>query len=142
LAESRLISWSVIFIQEPREKLKILIVDGDEDNLSLYSEYLSTKGHQVVNRYLGANNIITKIEKDFPDICLIDYGLPGAKNGIDLAIEILEKNPSAPILFITGYELLDRELSKHPIFRDKKIKVLLKPVKLDHIENSISDLAN
>jgi DNA-binding NtrC family response regulator len=94
----------------------------------------------VVNRYLNADSIITDIEKETPDVYLIDYRLPGNKN--DVAIEILNKYPSSPILFITAFELLDREISKHPIFYDKKLDVLLKPIKLDEIENSILNLVN
>jgi len=125
-----------------KEGIKIMIIEDEEDILILYNDYLSSKGHQVVNRYLNADSIITDIEKETPDVYLIDYRLPGNKNGIDVAIEILNKYPSSPILFITAFELLDREISKHPIFYDKKLDVLLKPIKLDEIENSILNLVN
>jgi len=125
-----------------KEGIKIMIIEDEEDILILYNDYLSSKGHQVVNRYLNADSIITDIEKETPDVYLIDYRLPGNKNGIDVAIEILNKYPSSPILFITAFEPLDREISKHPIFYDKKLDVLLKPIKLDEIENSILNLVN
>lgn len=47
---------------------------------------------------------------------LIVYRLPTSNNGIYVAIEILIKFPSARILFITGYEHLQNEISKNPIF--------------------------
>jgi len=125
-----------------KDRLKIMIIEDEEDILILYNDYLSSKGHQVINRYLNADSIMSDIEKDTPDIYLIDYRLLGNKNGIDAAIEILNKFPSAPIVFITAFELLDREISKHPIFYDKNIDVLLKPVKLNEIENSILNLLN
>jgi hypothetical protein len=34
-----------------------------------------------------------------------------------------------PILFITAYEPLKEEILKYPIFQDKNIQILLKPVK-------------
>jgi DNA-binding NtrC family response regulator len=120
-----------------RDRLKIMIIEDEEDILILYNDYLSSKGHQVINRYLNADSIMSDIEKDTPDIYLIDYRLLGNKNGIDAAIEILNKFPSSPIVFITAFELLDREISNHPIFYDKNIDVLLKPVKLNEIENSM-----
>ena len=125
-----------------KDRLKIMIIEDEEDILILYNDYLSSKGHQVINRYLNADSIMSDIEKDTPDIYLIDYRLLGNKNGIDAAIEILNKFPSSPIVFITAFELLDREISKHPIFYDKNIDVLLKPVKLNEIENSILNLLN
>ena len=30
------------------EKLKIMIIQGDDDNLSLYSDYLSNRGYDVL----------------------------------------------------------------------------------------------
>jgi DNA-binding NtrC family response regulator len=125
-----------------KDRLKIMIIEDEEDILILYNDYLSSKGHQVINRYLNADSIMSDIEKDTPDIYLIDYRLLGNKNGIDAVIEILNKFPSAPKVFITAFELLDREISKHPIFYDKNIDVLLKPVKLNEIENSILNLLN
>lgn len=125
-----------------RDRLKIMIIEDEEDILILYNDYLSSKGHEVINRYLNADSIMSDIEKDTPDIYLIDYRLLGNKNGIDTAIEILNKFPSSPIVFITAFELLDREISNHPIFYDKNIDVLLKPVKLNEIENSMLNLLN
>ena len=61
-------------------------------------------------------------------------------NGIEVALEILKKFPTACIVFITGVELLDQEISKHEIFREKNIDVLLKPVKLNRIQDSLLTL--
>ena len=80
------------------------------------------------------------IERESPNIYLIDDKLPGTKNWLDLAIEILAKYPSAPILFVTANECLESELSKHRIFDGKKLKVLLKPARLQQIENDMLDL--
>lgn len=119
-----------------------MILEDEEDILILYNDYLSSKGHQVVNKYKSANNILKDIEKETPDVYLIDYRLPGNKNGIEIAIEVLNKFSSANILFITAYELLHKEISKNPIFYNKNIQVLVKPVKLDKIESTILSLVN
>jgi DNA-binding NtrC family response regulator len=124
------------------KRLKIMIIEDEEDILILYNDYLISKGHQVINKYLSADSIITDIEKETPDVYLIDYRLPGNKNGIDVAIEILSRYPSAFIVFITAFELLDREITKHSIFYDKNIDVLIKPIKLNEIEKSMLDLVN
>jgi hypothetical protein len=52
----------------------------------------------------------------------------------------LEKYPSMPIMFITGYQLLNREIEKIPILKDKKIQVLVKPVMLREIEKTMLKL--
>jgi two-component SAPR family response regulator len=128
--------------ESTKKRLKIMILEDEEDILILYNDYLSSKGHQVVNKYKSANNILKDIEKETPDVYLIDYRLPGNKNGIEIAIEVLNKFSSANILFITAYELLHKEISKNPIFYNKNIQVLVKPVKLDKIESTILSLVN
>ena len=41
------------------KNLKIMIVEDDEDNLTLYSDYLSKRGYHVIVRYTKVNNINT-----------------------------------------------------------------------------------
>jgi DNA-binding NtrC family response regulator len=125
-----------------KKKLKIMIVEDEEDILILYKDFLSSKGHDVTTTYLNGEDMIKEIDSVKSEIYLIDYRLPGNKNGIEVAIEILIKFPTAPILFITAYENLQKEISKNPIFYDKNVQVLLKPVKLDKIEDVMVNLMN
>ena len=115
-------------------KLKVMIVEDEEDILILYKDFLSGKGHDVTTMYLNGDVMIKEIDEAKCEIYLIDYRLPGNKNGIDIATQILDKFPSTPILFITAYENLHKEISKNTIFYVKNVDVLLKPVKLDKIE--------
>ena len=127
---------------ESTAPLKIMIVEDDEDILTLYSDYLSRKGYHVVARYTRGNNIKEDLETEPPDVYLINSLLPGKKNGTDVATEILDIYPEAPILFITADHEQPQEIEKNPVFRDKKVNVLLKPVKLHEIEHSIINLVN
>ena len=124
------------------EKLKIMIIQGDEDNLSLYSDYLSRRGYHVIARYTKGNDILTDIEKEPPDVFVLNSRLPGNKSGTEVATEILDVYPSAPILFITADYGQPVEVKKHPKLHDKKVEVLVKPVKLEQIEDTILNLVN
>ncbi|HZO10658.1 MAG TPA: response regulator [Nitrososphaeraceae archaeon] len=124
------------------EKLKIMIIQGDDDNLSLYSDYLSKRGYHVIARYTKGNNILSDVEKQPPDVFILNSRLPGNKSGTEVATEILDVYPSAPILFITADYGQPVVLRKHPKLRDKKVEILLKPVKLAEIEHSILNLVN
>ena len=117
-----------------------MILDDEEDILTLYHDYLLRKGHRIIRTYVNADTILQDIDIDPPDVYIIDYRLLGNMNGIEVAIEILKKFPSACIIFITAIELLDQEISKHDIFSDKNIDVLLKPVKLNRIQESLLTL--
>jgi DNA-binding NtrC family response regulator len=127
---------------QKKRKLKVLIIEDEQDLLTLFRDYLSAQGHEVVSCYLNANNILRDFEKNKPDICLIDYALPGDKNGIDAAIEIVSKYPSMPILFITGHESKREDLLKHPMLQDKNVEILVKPVKLLQLEFAVLDIVN
>jgi len=118
----------------------IMILDDEEDILTLYHDYLLRKGHRIIRTYVNADTILQDIDIDPPDVYIIDYRLLGNMNGIEVAIEILKKFPSACIIFITAIELLDQEISKHDIFSDNNIDVLLKPVKLNRIQESLLTL--
>jgi DNA-binding response OmpR family regulator len=119
-----------------------MIVEDDEDILTLYSDYLSQRGYHVIARYTKGNNIQTDLERHSPDIYVINSKLPGNKTGTEVATEILDIYPSAPILFITADYSQPEEIQKNPKLRDKKVDVLLKPVRLTEIEHSILNLVN
>ena len=106
-------------------------------DLSLNNEKLKI---MVLNDEADTENVMDDIERERPNVYVIDHKLPGTKDGIDLATEILAKYPSSPILFVTANEYLESELSKHRIFDGKKLKVLLKSARLQQIENDMLDL--
>ena len=117
-----------------------MILDDEEDILTLYSDYLSRKGYRVIKTYVNSETILDDIDIERPEAYIIDYRLPGNRNGIEVASEILKKFPSSCIMFISAFEFLDREILKHDIFCDKNIEILIKPVKLRQIEDSLVNL--
>ena len=129
-------------MEKSPEKLKIMIVQGDEDNMTLYSDFLSRRGYHVIARYTKGNEILTDVEKEPPDVFVLNSRLPGNKSGTEVATEILDVYPSAPILFITADYGQPVQVKKHPKLRDKKVEILIKPVKLEQVENTILNLVN
>jgi len=117
-----------------------MIIEDEEDILILYRDFLNVLGHEIVCNSLDANNIMSDFEKYSPDICLIDYKIPGHKSGKDAAIEILTKYPLTPIIFITAYDQFEKEIADNTFFKDKNTRVLIKPVRLTEIEKVIIDL--
>jgi DNA-binding NtrC family response regulator len=124
------------------ETYTIMILDDEEDILKLYGDFLTSKGHRVLKTYINADTILDDIDIEPPDLYLIDYRLLGNMNGVEVAIEILKKFPSACIIFITAFELVRQEILKRDIFSGKNIDVLIKPVKLYDIQNSLISLIN
>ena len=123
-------------------KTKVMIIEDEQDILVLFRDYLSSRGHHVVCCCQNADHIVIDFEQSEPDVCLIDYILDGNCNGLDAAILILEKNPSMPVIFVTAYETLTEELHKYPALDDKNIQVLMKPVRMHKLEDSMLSILN
>lgn len=131
-----------IIVEYNKQRLKIMVVNDEEDILTLYNDYLSSKGHQVIGKYMVADDIMDDIKEHTPDIYLIDYKLPGSKNGIDAAVEILTEFPSAPIVFVTADEAAAGIVSKNPLLCNNRVTVLLKPIKLSKLEETMLQLVS
>jgi len=132
----------ILMVPQNHRKLKIMMIEDEEDILTLFMDYLINRGYDVISSSLNADNVMSDFDKFVPDASLIDYRLFGSTNGVDAAIKILTKHPSSSVLLITGYLPLYREIFNNPFFRDKKIAVLAKPVLLEKIETALLGLVN
>lgn len=122
-------------------KLRITLIDDEEDILTLYSDYLIGRGHLVFSS-LDADNIMPDIVKNRPDIVLLDYKISGHKNGIDTAMEILAEYPLFPILFITAYEGIHNDILNYTELKKKNVSIMIKPILLEEIEHGMLNLVN
>jgi DNA-binding response OmpR family regulator len=128
--------------KKEKKQLRIMIIEDEQDILLLYKDYLLSKGHKVLATSTTANEIVSDYEKIKPDIAIIDYKLPSEKNGLDAAIQILDKYPSAAILIVTAYDTVKREIARNSFFDDKRVEILIKPLRLSLLESSIINIVN
>ena len=128
--------------KKEKKHLSIMIIEDEQDILLLYKDYLLSRGHNVVATSTTANEILSDYDRIKPDVAIIDYKLPNDKNGLDAALQILNKYPSAAILIVTAYETVTKEITKMPFLDNKRVEVLIKPLRLAQLENSIIDIAN
>ena len=49
-----------------------MILDDEEDILTLYSDYLSRKGHRVIKTYVNSKTILDDVDIERPDAYIID----------------------------------------------------------------------
>ena len=128
--------------KKEKKRLNIMIIEDEQDILLLYKDYLLNRGHNVMATSTTANEIISDYDRIKPDVAIIDYKLPNDKNGLDAAIQILHKYPSAAILIVTAYETVTKEIRKMPFLDNKRLEVLIKPLRLAQLENSLITIAN
>lgn len=125
-----------------KKQFNIMIIEDEQDILLLYKDYLLSRGHKIVATSTTANEILSDYDRIQPDVAIIDYKLPNDKNGIDAAIQILDKYPSAAILIVTAYETVMKEIAKRSLFDNKRVEILIKPLRLAQLETSIVDIVN
>lgn len=80
---------------------KILIIDDDKDLCFVLKRFLSKHGFEVIEATSGkaALEILEGLE---PDLILCDFRLEDM-SGSSILKKIKEKNPSVPVIIITGY---------------------------------------
>jgi DNA-binding NtrC family response regulator len=125
-----------------KKQFSIMIIEDEQDILLLYKDYLLSRGHKIVATSTTAHEILSDYDRIQPDVAIIDYKLPNNKNGIDAAIQILDKYPSAAILIVTAYETVKKEIAKRSLFDNKRVEVLIKPLRLAQLESSIVDIVS
>jgi two-component system, OmpR family, alkaline phosphatase synthesis response regulator PhoP len=79
--------------------LKVLVVDDEEDILELISFHLEEEGFFVQTAQNGLE-VLPKIEKNQPDLIILDIMLPGI-GGLDLCKKIKSK-ANIPIIMVTA----------------------------------------
>ncbi len=117
--------------------IKVIIIEDEPDLLILYREFLLMKGYFIIFTDIKATNILNEYKKHKPDIIILDHNLHGERNGIEASKDVLKKFPDASILMISASSSITQTFHSEEVFKDKRIKLLIKPIKLQIIENYI-----
>lgn len=89
-------------------KKRVLVVEDDLEIRNSFSLIVnSSQKFMVVNAYSNCEEAIANLNRDKPEIVLMDVELPGM-NGIQGARHIKEKHPHTEVVMVTVYE--DSEL--------------------------------
>ena len=88
-----------------------------------------------IKAFSDAETAIAHIEKDPPDLILLDIGLPGM-NGIDALRHIKEVYPDILVIMITAYEDVDTVISAMKL---GAYDYIVKPLYMDGLEVTIGN---
>jgi len=117
---------------------KLLIVDDNEDILSIFYEYFNSLGYEV--KTAGDGFAALKILKDksnFFDCLITDLVMPNI-SGVGLISIVKKDYPHIKIIAMTGYGNEPSALASEA----KADVIILKPVELFKIANKVSELIN
>ncbi|HEX7118228.1 MAG TPA: sigma-54 dependent transcriptional regulator [Longimicrobiales bacterium] len=79
----------------------VLIIDDDPAILRLLSHAFGTWGWEVAQAQTGEASL-ELYDRERPDLVLLDFGLSEG-NGIDILVQLRQKDPEATIIMLTGY---------------------------------------
>lgn len=91
-------------------KLKVLIIEDNEQNMYMLSFLLEKNNYEVLQAFNGSEGIKAAIEKS-PDVILLDIQLP-EMDGYQIALELRKRNDlnNIPIVAVTSHAMVgDRE---------------------------------
>lgn len=115
-------------------KERILIVDDEKNIVSSLTGILSDEGYQVSMTNDGVE-ALEIIQKDPPDLVLLDIWLPGM-DGIEVLKTLKTYNPGVKVLIMSGHGTIDTAVKATKLGAQDFIE---KPFSLDRITESVEN---
>lgn len=108
-----------------KEQHSILVVDDNEQALTLVDEALTSRGYNVTVTSKGAEAmpILESKKGENIDLVIIDLVMPDV-DGMELAGKILKKRPNIRVLVMSGYA---DDVVVHGVFESDNVDFLAKP---------------
>lgn len=121
-----------------KDKKKILLVEDEAIHLMYLNVMLQSHGFEISGLAANADIALKSIEKNCPDIVILDINLGNSIDGIDLALIIREKF-DFPIIFVSGFD--DSTTSRRRIDITNST-ALSKPVAESKLVEKINEFLN
>jgi DNA-binding response OmpR family regulator len=112
-------------------KVKILIIDDEEDFCMIMKSYFERKGMEVFLAF-NLSEGLNSIKEKNPDILFLDNSLPDGE-GWNKTMDILNENPSLKINLISAYK---EKTHKYDAFSN--VSVWEKPVSIRKLEEAFA----
>lgn len=119
--------------QRLERKLRILVVDDDENIRSILNDILALEGHLVVEADSG-NSAVETFEPEKFDLVITDLGMPGM-SGWEVAKSVKEKDPAKPVILISGW---GGQIDNQKLKESKIDFLLCKPFNIEQIRSVLA----
>jgi DNA-binding response OmpR family regulator len=116
-------------------KLKILVVDDDENIREVLEDLLLLEGHELLLAEDG-EQALRIFDENLPDLVITDLGMPGI-SGWEVARSIKDKDPSKKVIVISGW---GATLQKDQLEENFVDQVLAKPFHLEQVKKIIAEV--
>ncbi|MBD3313141.1 response regulator [Candidatus Woesearchaeota archaeon] len=115
-----------------KKKAKILVVDDEADNRQTVKTVLEKEGYEVVTAVSGDDSM-KKIEKEDPDLVLMDIMMPGTP------VKDIVKQVKKPLAYFSVVRLSESEMKD--LLKPKNVKGFIqKPFDIDELISKVEDM--
>ena len=116
-------------------KKRILIVDDEHDNSSIFKIGLEDAGFEV-NAYSDPELALSAFKPDFYDLLILDIRMP-KMDGYELYDKIRKKDNKVKVCFLTASEKYKEE---HRPSYISSSSFLIKPITIDDLVNKVNEM--
>jgi len=116
--------------------VKILVVDDEKDVCDFTENFFKDRGFSVSCAYNG-NDAISALEKEHPDIILLDVRMEGM-DGITALKQIKQIAPSTVVIMVTAVDDIEK-ISQAKILGAREY--VTKPLVLEELEKKVLNIA-
>jgi len=110
----------------------VLVVDDEENFLTLLKWFLSQRGYDV-STAVSADDALEMVQQQNFDIALLDIKL-GSSNGLTLLEEVTARSPRLKVIMMTAYPTVS---SLKQAFSRGAMRYLTKPVDLQELTEAL-----
>ncbi len=89
-------------VDEPQGRIRILVVEDEEQLARMASLVLMQRGHEVVVTSSG-EEALERLQHDHFELIISDLGLGSGKNGWDVAAVVRQQSPETRFVLVTGW---------------------------------------
>ena len=118
------------------EKITAIVVDGDKDTASVFTDYLKLYNFQVLGMGYNGKDAIELFNKYNPDLVFLDYKMPEYDGEYALS-NIRTSNPNALVIMMTADSSI---YADEEIMKLKPSAIILKPFNMKLILKKINQL--
>jgi DNA-binding response OmpR family regulator len=119
---------------DDNKKNVVLVIEDDQDVLSILVKHLAYMGYEVITARDGMEGL-KKLNSERFDLVITDIVMPYV-SGLGLVTTLKERKPNIPVIAITGF-------GKEPetaALEKKADLVLAKPIRMSELEKEIHAL--
>ena len=117
---------------------KILVIDDDATIQMVFSQFLTSLGHEIMQAENGKEGM-SRIQETRPDLVITDIMMP-EMDGLEILMQLRSTHDSVPVIAISGgmRSLPVNFLQQAKLFGARY--VFEKPVPLDVLRNAVTEL--